>query len=85
MLRFEYDEARWIPPGAADTPVVVMEFEDVTIREWIQETAAELPPGVDGQVSDFEYVAPDLFQLSTIQTDVSFTASRLSVRLESRR
>ena len=59
VLQFEYTEARWTPAAAVPTPVVVMRFEGVAIREWEHDGATyggDEPPGeAYGQVEDFEY------------------------------
>jgi hypothetical protein len=83
----EYNDRRWTPPEAVPTPVIVMHFEEVTIREW--ELAAsdggDKPPAeVYGEVEDFEYNDSETFRLATYSFGVEFTASRLSIMVEPR-
>lgn len=87
-LRFEYDQPRWTPAAAAQTPIIVMRFDEVTIREWEQDAAdgdVEPPAEVYGQVSDFEYDDGEMFKLTTYSFAVEFAASRMTVTLEARR
>jgi hypothetical protein len=86
-LQFEYDEPRWTPPEAVSTPVVVMRFEEVTIRDWEQAASDgdDVPPAeVHGQVEDFEYDDSETFRLTTYSFAVEFTASRLTITAEAR-
>jgi hypothetical protein len=86
-LQFEYDHPRWTPPEAARTPIIVMRFEEVTIREWEQDASdgdGKPPAEVYGQVEDFEYDNGETFRLSTYSFAVEFTASRLTITLEAR-
>ena len=86
VVRFEYSAPQWTPPAASQTPIVVMEFGEVTLLEWIQESGGgqDTPADINGQVSDFAHVSPNLFQLTTYQSDISFTAASLTVTLRPR-
>ncbi|WP_433008617.1 hypothetical protein [Kribbella sp. CA-294648] len=84
VVRFAYDDPQWTPAEAVDTPVVVMAFDDVVIREWRQDHEDEesAPANVAGQVSDFSYDGGDSFGLVTYQSEISFRAKRLTVSVE---
>ncbi|HWD84034.1 MAG TPA: hypothetical protein VG497_34265 [Kribbella sp.] len=82
VLRFEYTERQWTPAEAAATPVVVMRFEGVTIREWTQE---EAPVEALGQVEDFEYDGGRAFRLTTYSAVMDFLATRLTIATEAHR
>lgn len=83
ILQFEYTEALWTPEAAVPTPVVVMRFEEVTIREWEHDGAkygCEEPPAeAHGQVENFEYDDGEIFRLTTYSFLIEFTASRLTI------
>jgi hypothetical protein len=86
-LQFEYNDPRSTPPEAIPMPVVVMRFEEVTIREWEHDASdgGDGPPTeVDGQVGDFEYDDGETFRLTTYSFAVEFTASRLTITSEPR-
>ncbi len=63
-----------------------MEFDEVTIAEWIQRSRAqdETPAEVNGQVEDFAHFDRNAFRLTTYQFDIQFTARKLTVRLMTR-
>jgi hypothetical protein len=83
VVRFDYSDPQWTPPAASQTPIIVMEFEEVTILEWIQDSdgGEDAPADVNGQVSDFAHFSPNAFQLTTYQSDIRFTAGKLTVTL----
>ena len=63
-----------------------MEFDDVTILGRVQESASGeyTPAEVSGQVSDFAHFSYNTFQLTTCESDIKFTAGRMTVTLRSR-
>jgi hypothetical protein len=78
-LQFEYKDPLWTPPEAAPMPVVVMRFDEVTIREWehvASDGGHEPPADVDGQVENFEYDDGETFRLTTYAFTVEIAASR---------
>ncbi|MFF0271119.1 hypothetical protein [Kribbella sp. NPDC004536] len=79
VLEFEYTEPQWTPAAAVATPVVVMRFEGVTIREWSHDD------GGLGQVEDFEYDGERAFRLAAYAMVLGFGATRLTVTAEGRR
>jgi len=86
ILRFEYEDSAWMPPEAVQTPVIVMEFDDVTILEWLQaaDDGEEPPAEAFGQVADFGHFNRNTFQLTTYLSDIQFTAARATVTLQRR-
>ncbi|MBB3676145.1 hypothetical protein [Modestobacter versicolor] len=83
-LRFRYDDPTWTPSEAEGTPVAVLEFTGVLIRQWEDEhDLYELPEDVRAQVRSFDWYEPtSTFSLLTTGTRLLFSASRLAVRLE---
>lgn len=87
VVRFDYDDPQWIPPEAVEAPVIMMEFEDATVSEWIQDSTDvddDAPAEVNGQVSDFAHFNGNEFLLTTYQSEIQFTAAKLTVRLRPR-
>jgi hypothetical protein len=83
IVRFDYGSPQWTPPEAAQTPIIVMQFDEVTISEWTQDSEAddETPVEVNGQVEDFAHFNGNAFRLTTYQSEVQFSAGRLAVTL----
>jgi len=83
VLRFDYDQPQWTPALASRTPIVVMQFDDVVISEWTQDPDSddETPADVRGQVANFAHFDGKAFRLTTYQSEIQFTAGRLTVRL----
>jgi hypothetical protein len=74
---------QWTPPEAAQTPIIVMQFDEVTSSEWTfdSQTDDETPAEVNGQVEDFAHFNNNTFRLTTHQYEIQFTAGKLTVRL----
>jgi hypothetical protein len=83
IVRFDYSNSQLTPPEAARTPIIVMQFDEVTISEWTQDSEADAgtPAEVNGQVEDFAHFNGNEFRLTTYQSEVQFTAGRLAVTL----
>lgn len=85
VLRFGYDDPTWTPDVAMATPVAVFAFSDVVV---LQHDDVPVEPGTPAgavrQVCAFDHhEATATFTLSTFTTHVVFTASALTVSLES--
>jgi hypothetical protein len=84
-MRFIYDgHPEWTPPEARATPVAAFSFSGVQVWEWENDfDLFEIPEEVSGQVGDLAYYPPtNVFELSTVNTSLIFSAARLTVGLE---
>ncbi|HEY0215595.1 MAG TPA: hypothetical protein VGC57_04305 [Cellulomonas sp.] len=82
-LRFVDDD----DPGRAaahPAPAAVLRFSDVRILSWEDDPdLVGVPESAFGQVGDFVFFPPrGVFTLSTLVTDLVFTATRVEVTLE---
>lgn len=84
-MRFAYDDPQWTPTEARATPVAVFRFSGVQVWTWEDDfDLLETPSDVRGQVGDFGYYPPtNVFSLATLNTSLLFSASRLTVTMES--
>ncbi len=86
LLRFCYDDPRWTPPEAAETPIIVFRFAGVVVEGWEDDPDVIADPvELRGAVSLFDYFPPDGFDLQTSTLRLSFRAAGCAVSLQPRR
>jgi hypothetical protein len=78
-LRFQYDDA-FLPKGMEATPAIAMQFGGVAISRWECDVSMASSTGSElGQVSEFRWLPPRSFHLSTFLYEIEFEADRCQV------